>query len=137
MAMVKAELDMKVVIKDYKKGMSLRAIADKHFSNRTTIRDKLIDAKVYVIKEPIANKISKNELSIYIAKMPVHEVARVFKVVPKTIYRLIEKYELKDGKDGRLNSGATKNKTVRQSNRGNQVKSTKRKTQKNRVKRSD
>lgn len=97
MTMFEADLEMKLVIKDYKNGMSLRAIADKHFSNRTTIRNKLLEAGVYKYSK-LSEKISKEKLEVFIDKFTIKEISQLMKIHQSTVYRLIEKYDLKDKK---------------------------------------
>lgn len=98
MAMVKSELNIKQVIKDYRRGMTLRAIADKHYSNRTTIRDKLILAGVYR-STTLKDKIAKDDLENLLKRFGVVDIAELYGVSHMTIYRLIKKYKIKRGKN--------------------------------------
>ncbi len=134
MAMVKSNLNTKDLVRDYKKGFSLRKIAEIHFSNRTTVREKLIEAGVYK-RTTISDKLSKSELIMLLSKAKVIEIAKLFKVSERTIYNLIKKYNIKENQpDGRESRGAKTPPTVRQTNTRNQSKPTKRKTAKNRAK---
>lgn len=95
--MVKAELNIKQVIKDYQRGMTLRDIADKHYSNRTTIRDKLIAAGVYR-SLTLKDKITKGDLENLLKRFNVMDIADLYGVSHMTIYRLIRKFKIKRGK---------------------------------------
>lgn len=96
MAMVKQYINRRKLIQDYKKGYSLRKLAEIHYSNRTTIREKLIEYGVYD-NSTISEKIGKEELAVLIQKFSVVEIAEIYKVHHSSIYRLIKKYKLKVG----------------------------------------
>jgi len=80
------------IIIDYRKGFSLRQLADKHNYSHEHVRRILIGANVYK-RTPEECDVCINELMSSL-DMLITDIAAKLEVSPKTVYRMIKAYRL-------------------------------------------